>query len=58
MKTEQKEYSLQQRLFYKNYVVVKPFGRERDKDVVVEYYWVVDPAGNRFKAYQNELKPC
>jgi hypothetical protein len=58
METEQKEYRLQQPLHYKNYVVVKPFGRERDKDGAVEYYWVVDPAGNRFKAYPNELKPC
>ena len=35
---------------------VKAFGRERDGDNEVMYYWVVDLTGRRFKAFTNELE--
>lgn len=35
---------------------VKAFGRERDGDNEVMYYWVVDLIGRRFKAFPNELQ--
>lgn len=35
---------------------VKAFGRERDKDNEVIYYWVEDFSKRRFKATPNELK--
>ena len=45
-------------LTYRKHTTVTAFGRERDKDGVVVYYWVVTGSGKtekRFKAYPNEL---
>lgn len=39
------------------YTYVKAFGRERDKDNEVVYYWVEDFSKRRFKAFPNELTP-
>ena len=42
-------------LTYRKHTTVTAFGRERDKEGVVVYYWVKDAAGKRFKALANEL---
>jgi len=55
--THPSDISLQALCTYKNQYSVTVFGRERDLETgKVEYYWVLDNAGRRFKAWPNELK--
>lgn len=55
-KEHQADLPLGVALVYRGGKRVVAFGRERDKDGAVEYYWVVGANGNRFKALPSELK--
>lgn len=48
-------YPLKATLTYRSTKRVTVFGIERNDDDSVIYYWVVDAAEKRFKAYPNEL---
>ena len=54
--THPSDLALGQTYTYKSSLRVTVFGRERDQDGVVKYYWVRDAIGNKFKAWPNELR--
>lgn len=53
--THPSDLALGQTYTYKATIRVTVFGRERDEHGLVKYYWVRDGAGNKFKAWPNEL---
>jgi len=53
--THPSDFTLGATLHYLRTMRVKVFGRERGEDGRVEYYWVVDGEGKRFKAWPNQL---
>lgn len=53
--THPTDHALGAMLHYLRTMRVKVFGRERGEDGKVEYYWVVDGEGKRFKAWPGQL---
>ena len=54
--THQSDLPLGGSFIYKSTMRVTIFGRERNEYGVVEYYWVKDGSGKRFKAWPKELR--